>query len=398
MSSIKVIEVQDYVPFSIDLLPVGKRVPFEVFILEDGQIKQVLNRGNIFTRLLKDTLQEKNIKTLYIHVNERKFFNKFIDENKPLDYFDKILERFIVNNEKYFKIDKNCIVSEIPVNFAIHVYDGKNLSLWINASEANSIKIDSENFPDGDLLISKKDLVLYQEYLERVLKENKGNEYVLKEKAKIMIRELYENPESRKVLKILMEQIDSLIELISTDKDFILKLTDLKKHDNYTYIHSLNVMTLSVGLGIKIGLDREALNELAISSILHDIGKTKISPLILAKLGRLTDKEFEIYKTHVNYSVEISKQFNLSEVIISGIAHHHEKLNGKGYPMRLKGDEISLFGKIIAIVDAFDMMTTPKPLKYPLTPFNSLQILIQDKGCFDKEILSIFIKMLGRII
>lgn len=398
MSSLKVIEVQDYVPFNIDLLPLGKRVPFEVFILEDGQIKQVLNRGNIFTRLLKDTLEEKNIKTLYIHLNERNLFNKFIDESKPPDYFDKILERFIINHEKYFKIDKNCLISEVPVNFAIHVYDGKNLSLWINASEANSIKIDSENFPDGDLLISKKDLFLYQEYLERVLRENKGNEYVLKDKAKILIRELYENPESRKGLIILMEQIDSLIELISTDKDLILKLTDLKKHDNYTYTHSLNVMTLSVGLGIKIGLDREVLKELAISSILHDIGKTKISPLILAKLGRLTDKEFEIYKTHVNYSVEISKQFNLSEVIISGIAHHHEKLNGKGYPMKLKGDEISLFGKIIAIVDAFDMMTTPKPLKYPLTPFNSLQILVQDKGCFDKELLSIFIKMLGRII
>ncbi|ODA43400.1 HD domain protein [Thermodesulfovibrio sp. N1] len=84
--------------------------------------------------------------------------------------------------------------------------------------------------------------------------------------------------------------------------------------------------------------------------------------------------------------------------MIEGIAQHHEKLNGKGYPFKLKGEQISIFGKIISIVDAYDVLTTPQPLRYSLTPFNALQILVQDKGSYDKNFLEIFIKMIGRLI
>lgn len=104
-------------------------------------------------------------------------------------------------------------------------------------------------------------------------------------------------------------------------------------------------MILSLSLGLKIKLDKEELRLLGIASALHDIGKIKISPLILSKLGKLTEKEFQIYKTHVIESVNIAKELDLPEKVIEGIAHHHEKLNGTGYPFKLKGEEISFFWK-----------------------------------------------------
>jgi HD-GYP domain-containing protein (c-di-GMP phosphodiesterase class II) len=112
----------------------------------------------------------------------------------------------------------------------------------------------------------------------------------------------------------------------------------------------------------------------------------------------MSDLEFNIYKTHVIESVNIAKELGLPEKVIEGIAQHHEKLNGKGYPFKLKGEQISIFGKIISIVDAYDVLTTPQPLRYSLTPFNALQILVQDKGAYDKNFLEIFIKMIGRLI
>lgn len=398
MASVQIREVDDYFPFSIDLLPSGIKIPFDIYMVEENQMKPVINKGNYFTNLLKDALREKGIKTLYIHLNDRKIFNDFIYQNKPSDYFNSLLERFRINNELYFKIDKNCLTSEVLINFPIYVYDGEKLKIFINANEKEQKEVEPENIPEGDLLIKKEDIPLYYEYLNSLLNSTDKKEYVLKEHSKLLLRELYENPFNRKTLIALIDKIDKILDCLYIDKDFLLKLGDLKKHDNYSYLHSLNVMTMSAALGIKINLDRESLRNLTIAGALHDIGKTRISPLILSKLGRLNDREFEIYKTHVIESVNIVRQLDLPEIIISGIAHHHEKLNGKGYPMRLKGDEISLFGKIIAVVDAFDMMTTPKPMKYALTPFNALSILVQDRGCYDKELLATFIKMLGRMI
>ncbi len=111
-------------------------------------------------------------------------------------------------------------------------------------------------------------------------------------------------------------------------------------------------------------------------------------------MGKLSAHEFEIYKTYVIESVKIASKLDVSDEIKNGILHHHEKIKGKGYPQKLKGDEISLFGKNLSIFDAYDILTSPIFTRYALTPFQALQIMVRDK-CYDKKFLEIFVKLFG---
>ena len=285
----------------------------------------------------------------------------------------------------------------MPVNFNLYIYDGKNLKLIYQGREKEPFSMKNE-IPEGDILIAKEDLPLYEDYLLNLAKKKSNEPSVIKETTKLIIREIYNEPTNRDKLLILADKIDEIINYSNLKPDILEKFLIIKKHDNYSYIHSINVMTLSLSLGLKINMNEEELRLLGMAAVLHDIGKIKISPVILSKIGKMSDFEFNIFKTHVVESVNIAKEIGLPEKVIEGIAQHHEKLNGKGYPFKLKGERISLFGKIISIVDAYDVLTTPQPLRYSLTSFNALQILVQDKGAYDKNLLETFIKMIGRLI
>lgn len=391
-------EIDNYFSFKVDLFPLGVKIPCEVFIQEDEEFKVILKQGECFSLDLKNSLKEKNITNLFVTNSNKKIFQDFLLEFKPKEYFDSILDRYTINNESYYKIEKECLDPEIPLNFCLYLNDGKSFNILLEASEENPKNISQDKISDGDILISKKDLRLYNEYLQKLIKEGKSEPKILKETIKLILRDIYSEPTNRKNLMILGDKIDEIINYGTLESKVLEKFLIMKKLDNYNYVHSLNVMTLSLSLGLKIKLDKDDLRLLGLASALHDIGKTKISPLILSKLGKLTEKEFQIFKTHVIESVKIAKELALPDKVIEGIAHHHEKLNGNGYPFKLKGEKISFFGKIIAIVDAYEMLTTPKAMKYPLTPYNALMILVQDKAYYDKALLETFIKMLGRLI
>ncbi|MDI1472472.1 HD domain-containing protein [Thermodesulfovibrio sp. 1176] len=390
-------EITDYIDVELELLPAGIKIPFDIFIFEEGEIKQFLKKGEIFSFITKETLKEKNIDKVYIKTKDKKYFQDLIFEVNPKEYIDRLLDRYTIKNEFYFKIEKECLDPELPLNLNLYVYDGKNLKLIYQCNEKESFSIKNE-IPDGDILIAKEDLHLYEDYLLNLAKKKINEPSIIKETTKLIIRQVYNEPTNRDKLLILADKIEEIINYSTLNPDILEKFFIMKKHDNYSYIHSINVMTLSISLGLKINITHEELRLLAMAGALHDIGKIKISPIILSKIGRMSDLEFNIYKNHVIESINIAKELDLPKKVIEGIAQHHEKLNGKGYPFKLKGEQISIFGKIISIVDAYDVLTTPQPLRYSLTPFNALQILVQDKGSYDKNFLEIFIKMIGRLI
>ncbi|MCS7164410.1 MAG: HD domain-containing protein [Thermodesulfovibrio sp.] len=396
--STQIKEIDNYFSIKLELIPLNMKVPCDIFIQEDGELKVILKKGEHFSLEIKNSIKYKKIDTIYVNNTDKKVFQDFILEFKPKEYFNSLLDRYIINNELFYKIEKECLDPEVPVTFSLYLHDGKSLNLLLEASEETPRRVSKENFSEGDILISKKDLNLYKEYLQSLISATKSNSKILKETTKLILREIYSEPINRKNLLILGDKIDEIIEYGTLEANALKKLLIMKKLDNYSYVHAFNVMTLCVALGLKIKLNREELRLLGLASALHDIGKINISPLILSKIGKLNEKEFQIYKTHVIESVKIAEQLGVSKDVIDGIAHHHEKLNGTGYPFNLKGEQISLFGRIIAIADAYEMLTTPKPLKYPLSPYNALMILVQDKKCYDKSLLEIFIKMLGRLI
>jgi HD-GYP domain-containing protein (c-di-GMP phosphodiesterase class II) len=172
----------------------------------------------------------------------------------------------------------------------------------------------------------------------------------------------------------------------------------LKNYDYYTYSHSVNVGVLSVGLGIASGMQKDAIFKLGLGAILHDIGKKAIHHDIVNKQGRLNDMEYQVIKTHVVEGEKILRENSeIPAESLAAMLHHHEKLTGRGYPFGLRGDNIELFGKITSIVDCYDALTTARPYRTALAPYQALSLITSETRDYDPELLKIFVTMLGNI-
>ena len=131
--------------------------------------------------------------------------------------------------------------------------------------------------------------------------------------------------------------------------------------DPYTRGHSERVSRMSLAIAQRLGLSDDECEKIRISGLLHDVGKIGIDDNILKKPAALTDEEYEIMKQHPQKGYKIMSQIPAMKEFLPGMYMHHEMVNGKGYPQGLKGDEIPLMGRIVAVADTFDAMTTDRP-------------------------------------
>jgi putative nucleotidyltransferase with HDIG domain len=210
--------------------------------------------------------------------------------------------------------------------------------------------------------------------------------------------ELMANPRSKEVVNKVKDETEGLIEAISEDMGLINTMIRLGENDYYTFTHSVNVSLLCLGVGKTVGLKESQLYDLALGGILHDIGKSEIHNKILNKPGALTDSEYVTMKDHVKKSIEIFKTYeNIPKDAYYPLAQHHERLSGKGYPFGLNGDEIHLYGKISAIADFYDAMTTNRSYQNARKPFEALEFMSQEKFKteLDQKALRALIMVLG---
>jgi len=203
---------------------------------------------------------------------------------------------------------------------------------------------------------------------------------------------------SGKINTLAIKQISSVIDDLITEllhKDNLTyNILDFKNYDNYTYQHCLNVAVLSISTGISLGLGEHMLHDLGMAGMLHDIGKMLIPIEILNKPGKLTEEEFEIMKTHPVNAVNQLKHL-VSHNILSGIETHHEKLDGTGYPYGLSDSDINYYGKVLAVCDVYDALTSDRPYRMAALPSDVIEYIM---GCadkhFDYEILKSFLKII----
>lgn len=158
---------------------------------------------------------------------------------------------------------------------------------------------------------------------------------------------------------------------------------DLK--DPYTRGHSQRVSDFSVAIGQELGLSHEQLYQLRIASKLHDVGKIRVPDHILKKPGRLSEEEFVEMRQHPVYGLEFLRDNGLLELDLlreswTALAQHHERLDGRGYPFGLKGEDISLFGRIVAVADVFDALTSHRPYRPPMPTEEALALLQRGAG------------------
>jgi putative nucleotidyltransferase with HDIG domain len=196
--------------------------------------------------------------------------------------------------------------------------------------------------------------------------------------------------------KVDFKSVRSLSEEAMTISDYldlkdILKMT--RNIDQYTYSHSLHVGILANKFGRWLHLKNNERCKLTTAALLHDIGKTRIKDELLTKPESLTAKEYEEVKKHSQYGYELLKKSNrFSGDILKGVLTHHERYDGSGYPLGLKAKNIPLFGRIIAICDTFDALTTDRPYQKSISPFGALKILEEDFDSFDYKLKSLFIE------
>ena len=191
--------------------------------------------------------------------------------------------------------------------------------------------------------------------------------------------------------------IQDLKELFSGTVKSIIEALDAK--DSFTLGRSRRVAFYALKLVNKMALTPAEASKIELAGLLHDIGMIGVAEEILNKTQKLTDEEFEKIKMHVQYSVKILKDIKQLYEITEIIKYHHEYYNGCGYPYGLKGEEIPLGSRIIAIADAYDSMVSKRAYRNSLSPQEAIEILSQGAGKqFDPNLVQMFIDLLPEAI
>lgn len=189
--------------------------------------------------------------------------------------------------------------------------------------------------------------------------------------------------------------IDQLVEHLSLHPGISYDFERLQASDKVTYKHSVNVALLSYIIGKAMNFKGEKLRRLIVSALIHDIGKLDIPDEILNKPGSLTQKEFEMIRTHPAKGVARSSDLLLPESVLSAILQHHERWDGSGYPQGLTGPEILPSAQIMAVADVFDALITNRAYHAALPPYHALEILLKGSGTdFSPEVLHALFSMI----
>lgn len=177
---------------------------------------------------------------------------------------------------------------------------------------------------------------------------------------------------------VVEEWADDVVDAVLVNPDAVKFVSALRSKDTYLLEHSVNVACLLVTFGQYLKLDKQILKQLAIGGMLHDIGKTKVKSKILNKPAKLTEEEFDHMKLHQVYAAEMIPQISgLTEISKMVCLMHHEKLDGKGYPLGLSGDDIPLYGRMSSIVDIYDALTAERCYKTGLSPSDAFKLLLK---------------------
>ena len=191
--------------------------------------------------------------------------------------------------------------------------------------------------------------------------------------------------------------VEEISNSVARNPSALISLARLKTKDNYTYMHSVAVCALMVALAKQLGLNDEQSREAGLAGLLHDIGKMAMPMNVLNKPGKLTDAEFNVIRSHPLRGYQMLKEgSSVPASALDVCLHHHEKMDGSGYPEKLKGDQISLLARMGAVCDVYDAITSTRPYKEAWDPAGSIQRMAQwSGGHFDPVVFKAFVKSVG---
>lgn len=194
----------------------------------------------------------------------------------------------------------------------------------------------------------------------------------------------------------VVDIVDDISRSVTSNRNALLNVLRLKNKDEYTYLHSVAVCTLMVNAAHQLGLDADTARDLGLAGLLHDIGKMCVPEPVLNKEGSLTEEEFAMVRDHPRQGHDLlAAVADMTPTALDVCLHHHEKINGKGYPFGLPHEEISLAARLGAICDVYDALTSDRAYKKAWSPAEATAAMWSWDGHFDRELLFVFLQSIG---
>ena len=222
---------------------------------------------------------------------------------------------------------------------------------------------------------------------------------LLQQEATQVVRSILDD--ARLGRKVQMQRLGPLVERVIgsvlQNPGALVCLCRIRHGDTCTFEHSVSVCALMATFGHHLALDPGTIRDAAIGGMLHDLGKMRVADHILNKPGKLTPREFEIMKGHVGLGLDILHTTSgINATVIQVVGEHHERLDGTGYPARKRGGDISLLGRMAAIVDVYDALTADRAYKHASEPAAALTRLLEgSESSFDPELVQHFVQAIG---
>jgi hypothetical protein len=220
----------------------------------------------------------------------------------------------------------------------------------------------------------------------------------LMEASRIIMDDLFTHPESPDTLPRVRALVEHTVGFIATGRQAFRSVIKLCTHDYYTYTHTLHVEVYSVALGMQLGMSQSFLKKLGEGALLHDVGKAKVPPSILTKPGPLTPDEWLVMKQHPEFGLDLLRAHgDLDPIVEAAVVGHHERIDGRGYPYGLKSHEVPLPGRIVALADIYDALTTNRSYHAAARSFDALNIIKDHMlGGVDPELFKELVVLLAR--
>ena len=296
---------------------------------------------------------------------------------------------FKLTDDKDLNTLKNCGVDEIWIDTSL----GLDVDSGVAAHSQSEAELKVENELKKIEQTPQKTEALVSLQIELIAAKK------LHAKAKKAVVSIFKDVRMGNALKFddAVSLVNEINQSIIRNPSALICLSRLKTADNYTYLHSVSVCVLMIALGRQLGMKDDMLKQAGIAGLLHDIGKVFIPDEVLNKPGKLTDEEFNIVKTHPVKGWEFLKNSGeVNDLILDVCRHHHERVDGMGYPDKLSGEALTLFARMGAVCDVYDAITSNRSYKKGWEPVESIRKMAEwNNGHFDEVVFHAFVKTVG---
>lgn len=353
------------------------------------ELTGLYNRGYFKKFLMENWKVGQPVALLYLDLDDFKLFNELYGEecgDRILKWCGHIIENTVGCQGETFRFGSNEYV------VLINSGEKREVSLIAQKIQKNFLIEDKEKPDVLQPVTASIGIAFYPDTAS-------GEDELLSQAERA---NFYAKRDGKNCIKIYGERTEDEIEDQKVEKHYeqiaptIYALTAaIDAKDSYTFEHSCHVSDYAVLLAKKIGLSPDDIEIVKEAGLLHDIGKIGIPESILKKQGRLNAEEYEIMKTHVTNSIEMIHFLPNMNYVIPAVLSHHERYDGKGYPRGLKGEDIPLLGRILAVCDSFDAMTTKRSYKEAMPVDYAISELERNKGTqFDPKLSEAFVELL----